>query len=211
MINYKKDPIYKAKQEAQSICIPPMLFIKVDGEGSPDSPEFQEAIQVVYGLVYGIKFWDKQHMPPKGYDKFTGAPLEGIWWTKSGKDFDIKNQKDWQWTIMMRVPEFVTEPFFNKITNELTAKKKTDMYKKARLETVHEGLCVQIMHVGPYEKEQLSLDKMMEFTQEGGYETYGRHHEIYFSDPRRVPEDKIKTILQRPIRKKAPDLAIIKT
>lgn len=210
MIDYKKDPTYKAKQEAKSISIPPALFIKVDGEGAPSLPAFQEAIQIVYGLIYGIKFWDKQHEPPEDYDKFTVAPLEGIWWTKSGKDFDIKNQKDWQWTVMIRVPQFVTEEFFKKVVKEMAAKKKTDIYEKARLETIHEGLCVQIMHIGAYDKEQPSIEKMLDFAREEGYETYGRHHEIYFGDPRRTPEEKLKTILRYPIKKKAPDLAISK-
>jgi hypothetical protein len=208
MIDFKKDSAYKAEKNPKCVCAEPALFIKVDGTGPPASDSFQEAVSIVYGLVYAVKFWGKKHNLPEGYDKFTGAPLEGIWWLQDGKKFDAKKPGDWQWTVMMRVPEFVTDIFFKKVVNETVKNKKTDIYTKARLEMTHEGLCVQIMHVGPYDKEKSSLDKLNKYVEEKGYEVYGRHHEIYLSDPRRVPKERLKTILRYPIRKKDAEVVL---
>lgn len=210
MIDFKKDPAYKSKTKPQTICIPEELYIKVDGEGAPSSQAFQEAVQIVYGLIYSIKFWDKNHKPPKGYDKFKVAPLEGIWRAKSGKEFDLKKPEDWQWTVLMRVPEFVTKSFFDKVMNDVVSKKKSDIYKKARLETTHEGLCAQLLHIGPYDQEKGSLDKLIDFVEDNGYEIYGRHHEIYMNDPSKVAPEKFKTILRYPIRKKVPEFVLLK-
>lgn len=208
MIDFKKDPAYRAKSEPDTIYADPMLFIKIDGEGAPEDRAFQEAVQAIYGLVYSIKFWDKKHKAPKAYDKFSISPLETIWWMKGDSQFDMNRPKDWEWTALIRVPDFITQEFFEEVVEEVSSVKASGIYKKARLETMHEGLCVQIMHIGPYSSEKSSLDKMINYARNKGYEVYGRHHEIYFNDPRRTVPEKLKTILRYPIKKKDKEISL---
>lgn len=206
MIDFKKDTTYKAKPEPEIIDVPKMLFVMVDGEGAPEgsddaSTEFQEAMGVLFGIVYTIKFWDKKFDPPAGYDKFSMPPIDGLWWTKSGKEFDSKKPDDWKWTIMLRVPEFVTQEFFDQVVHEVSDKKQSDIYKKARLEHLAEGSSVQLMHIGPYDQEGPNIKKMHNFATENGYKLVGKHHELYFGDPRRTAPEKLRTILRQPVQK----------
>jgi hypothetical protein len=205
-IDYKKDPTYKAKTEPEIIDIPKMLFVMVDGKGAPDASgtantEFQSAMQVLFGVVYTIKFWDKKHPAPPGYAKFTMAPLEGLWWMEGGISFDMAKPDDWRWTVMIRLPEFVTPEYFKQVVGELIDKKQSDIYKLGRLEYFEEGSCVQIMHIGPYDQEGPNIDKMHAFAKESGYKLAGKHHELYFGDPRRTVPEKLRTILRQAVQK----------
>lgn len=199
-IDFRKEPIYKAKLVPDIVDVPEMLFVAVNGEGQPENNhEFQEAMQVLYGIVYTIKFWNKKHTPPKGYAKFSLTPLEGLWWTKSGNEFNSKDPNDWKWQVMIRVPEFVTPRFFEEVVSELIKSKQSDMYKKARLVHFHEATCVQLMHIGPYDQEDADIIKMHAFAQGQGYTLAGKHHELYFGDPRRTKPEKLRTLLRQPV------------
>lgn len=134
-IDFKIDPTYKAQIESTVLDVPEMLFVMVDGEGAPDAPgsaetDFQRAIQVLFGIVYAIKFWDKKHPAPKNYAKFTLAPIEGLWWMKNGQDFDMAQPNDWRWTVMLRLPEFVTPDYFKQVVDEMIAVKKLTSISK---------------------------------------------------------------------------------
>lgn len=204
VIDYKKDPTYKAETTPKFINIPEMCFISSEGQGAPsgdDETEFQRAFQALYSVLYSIKFWDKKHEPPKGYAKFSATPPEGLWWTISGKEFDQNNTADWRWKLMIRVPEFVNPTLLINVIDELAEKKQSEVYRQVRLERFHEGMCVQILHVGPYDQEQISLEKMYTFANEAGYELVGKHHELYFGDPRRTAPEKLRTILRHPVQK----------
>ncbi|HET7673763.1 MAG TPA: GyrI-like domain-containing protein [Candidatus Saccharimonadales bacterium] len=209
MINFKNAPAFRAKLKPDFINVPPILFIKVDGSGSPANKDFQEALKTVYGIFYTIKLWGKKHDLPEGYEDFTTAPLEAIWWTGVGQEFEPDRPQDWRWTALMRLPDFVTREFFDEAVNELVEKKKTEIYKKARLENMHEGCCAQILHIGPYDQQMKSLEKLYKFVADNGYEIYGRHHEIYMNDPNRNPPEKLKTVLRYPVRKRHGELEII--
>lgn len=203
VIDFKKDPIYKAKTKPQIINIPEMSFVMIDGEGAPESSsksetEFQEALAAMYGIVYTIKFWEKKFTPPAGYAKFTMAPLEALWWMKNGHEFDMNQPDEWRWTAMIRVPEFVTPEYFGDVITAVKEAKKSDVYGKARQEKFTEGTCVQIMHIGPYNQEQADIDAMHAYAIEQGHKLRGKHHELYFGDPRRTAPEKLKTILRRP-------------
>ncbi len=205
-IDFKKDPTYKAKTNPEIIKIPKMLFIMVDGKGAPESSagnetEFQQAFQILFGILYTIKFWDKKFTPPAGYAKFTMAPIEGLWWTE-GKEFDMDHPENWSWTVMLRVPEFVTSEYFEEVVNKCIETKGTNIYRKARLEYLDEGTCVQIMHIGPYNTEPPTIKRMHEYAFDNGYELVGKHHELYFGDPRRTAPEKLRTILRQPVEKK---------
>ncbi len=206
-IDFRKDTTYKANTQPAIITVPKMRFVMVDGHGGPEASdqsetEFQKAMKALFGIVYTIKFWDKKYDPPKGYAKFNMAPVEGLWWSGSGdgKDFDMTRPGDWRWTVMLRVPDFVTPEFFSQVVDECINSKHDDVYRNARLEDYDEGLAVQIMHIGPYNQEAPNINKMHQFAFDNGYELVGRHHELYFGDPRRSAPEKLRTILRQPIK-----------
>lgn len=205
-IDYKKDPTYKAKPEPSLIEIPKMNFVMVDGEGAPETSKssetaFQTAMQAIYGIVYGIKFWDKKHPTPPGYSKFTMPPVEGLWWTISGKPFDTDNPDDWKWVAMHRLPEFVSPEYFSEVVEELVKSKASEVFRIARLEAFDEGLSAQLLHIGPYKDEGPNIEKLHAFITAHGYKPRGHHHELYFGDPRRTAPEKLRTILRQPVSK----------
>lgn len=202
MIDFRKELIYKAKPEPQIMKVPKMLFVMVDGSGAPENnPQFVDSMSILYGIVYTIKFWDKKHPAPKGYAKFTLTPLEALWWQKDDKPFDSAKPKDWLWTVMIRLPDFVTPVFFKEVVNELIEKKQSDIFRRARLEQFTEGACAQLLHIGPYDQETSNILKLHDFAKQAGYKLTGKHHELYFSDPRRTAPERLKTIIRQPVQK----------
>ncbi|NTU89422.1 MAG: hypothetical protein HGA54_05890 [Actinobacteria bacterium] len=204
-IDFKKDPTYKAKTKPELITIPNMLFVMIDGKGAPEGSqganiEFQEAMEALYAIVYSIKFWGKKHPIPEGYAKFTMPPVEGLWWMDDGMDFDLAKPDRWRWTLMHRLPEFVSQDFFSEVVDDCVTSKKRDIYTKTRLEHFDEGDCVQILHIGPYSAEGPTIETMHAFIAENGFEATGRHHELYFGDPRRTAPEKLRTLLRHPIK-----------
>ncbi|MEP7204920.1 MAG: GyrI-like domain-containing protein [Candidatus Saccharibacteria bacterium] len=205
-IDFKKDPIYKATTEPRIIEVPPMLFAMIDGEGAPETAgvsetDFQQAMQALFGIVYAIKFWNKNHPTPPGYSKFATAPIEGLWWTKGANTFNPKMPNDCQWTVMIRLPEFVTQQFFDSVIKSCVNNKKSDVFKRARLQKLREGTSVQVMHVGPYNQEQTSIDLMHAYAKERSYQLIGKHHELYFGDQKHAAPDKLRTVLRHAVEK----------
>src|SRR3990167_6335866 len=203
-VKRQKD-IYLPKTEPVIVYVPKMRFLMIDGKGAPEgSKEFQAAVGALYGLVYSVKFSDKRSMAPKGFTKFKVPPLEGLWWMEGRQGFDQSKPKDWRWTIMIRVPDFVTKEAVSTFADELEKKKGPGVYHNVRLEELTECLSVQILHIGPYDAEKPNIDKMHAFSAEQGYKLRGRHHEIYFGDPRRTAPEKLKTVLRHPVTKYKP-------
>jgi hypothetical protein len=181
----------------------PGVYLSVSGKGSPEEPSFQTGIGALYGMAYTLKFMSKDC----GRD-FKVAPLEGVYWgaRKSRRDphgFAAKTPRNgWHWQLMIRVPDFVGEADRAAAVEALLAKgKEKEVASVERLE-LHEGRCVQMLHVGPYAEEQRTIDAMEAFRREQGLEPDGLHHEIYLSDPRRVPPERLRTILRVPVREK---------
>ncbi len=205
MLDFKKDPLYKTKQTPTLVDVPEMVFVMVDGEGAPDgsdeaSSDFQQAMAAIYGIVYGIKFWTKKHPAPPGYDAFSMPPIEALWWMKDERPFDLARPGDWRWTVMHRVPEFVTAEYFADVVEAVVDQKKSDIFRSARLEGFTEGQSAQILHIGPYDEEAPTIAKLLAFVEESGYVPRGRHHELYFNDPRRTAPEKLKTIIRQPVQ-----------
>ena len=175
----------------------------IDGEGVPcpvgRQCDYQEAMELLYGITYAIKFWSKRHAIPSGYDTFTMAPVETLWWTKNGEDFGATSPDQWQWTAMLRIPSFVTETFFTEVKEYCLRSKKADSYLMVRRAQMREGKCVQALHVGPYRNEAATIEKLRAYVQQEGYDLSGKHHEIYFNDPRRTDPSKLRTIIRYPV------------
>ncbi|MCA9342389.1 GyrI-like domain-containing protein [Candidatus Saccharibacteria bacterium] len=211
VIDYVKEnkQLYKPGKKPEIIDVPKMQFIMVDGKGAPDPDEgsskdvteFQEAFQVLYGLAYSIKMSYRGDEQLPGYQNFKVPPPEALWWMTDNSDFDVNQPDKWRWTLMLRMPDFVTDKIVTNFIDKLVIKKKSDIYKKARLEDFKEGKSVQIMHVGPYSAEGPNIEAIHKYALEQGYKLHGKHHEIYYGDPRRSAPEKLKTVLRQPVKK----------
>jgi len=204
-LDYKKEykDLYLPKDKPALIDIPVMTFIMVDGSGDPNnSPDFQKAVELLYGLSFTIKMSKMKGGQPVGYFEYVVPPLEGLWWIDKG-GFSFEERDNWEWTLMIRQPEFLNEDFFNWSQRELIKKKPAMVPDKARLEAFKEGLCVQSMHIGPYSTETDTMKKIEAFISKEGFADKvgngGKHHEIYLSDPRKGNPENMKTVLRHPV------------
>ncbi len=205
-VDFKKDykDLYLPKTKPMLIDVPPMNFIMIDGAGDPNQIEYQRAVGALYALAFTIKMSKMSGNQPQGYFEFVVPPLEGLWWV-SGGAFSFDERDNWFWTSMIRQPEFVTPAVFKWAVEECRRKKPEIDLNKARFETFSEGLCVQIMHIGPYRDEPRSLALLEHFITENGLVNQTgsekKHHEIYLSDPRKTAPEKLKTVLRLPVAK----------
>jgi hypothetical protein len=205
-VDFKKQDkfLYNVGPEPVLVDVPTMPFLMVDGQGDPNAnPDFQTGIEILYALSYGIRMSPKKNAAPVGYYPFVVPPLEGLWGI-AGDSFDFYARDNWCWTLMIRQPEFVTQEVFAKAREMAGKKKNLDMERQPpRLVMFHEGHVVQIMHLGPFETEPESVAKITQFCDQNGWiDQVGRggiHHEIYLSDPRKVPPEKRKTIIRHPV------------
>jgi len=187
--------------KVETVEVPEFKFIMIDGVISPgiapaNSPEYQEAIQALYGAAYTLKFMSK--LDKTAPLDFTVMALEGLWWIEAG-EFDFRKKDPWFWTMMILQPEHISQSRFEEALEELRKKHDSQAVSKLRLESFHEGFSMQIMHIGPYAQEPATIEKMDLFARQNGYVGCGKHHEIYLGDPRRAKPDKLKTILRHPI------------
>ena len=190
--------VYKAKKKPELIDVPAGKFLAIDGKGDPNGPEYQEAIQALYGAAYTLKF----HNKAMGKD-FKVMALEGLWWIEDGV-FDMNNpvpREQWRWTSMIRVPDFVEQCTFDEILPELV-EKRGEKVREVRLVEFDEGLSAQILHIGPYSEETSNINKLHQWVAEQGYRLRDKHHEIYMSDPRRTKSENLKTIIRHPVEKR---------
>lgn len=196
--------LYMPKDEPDLIEVPSMNFLMVDGNGDPNNnPEFRQATELLYGLSYAIKMSRKKGRQPEGYFDYVVPPLEGLWWIEEGA-FSFEKRDNWKWTLMIRQPDFVDDELVQWAKAELERKKPELAVHKARFETFYEGLCVQIMHTGPYATEPETMKKVEAFLLEHGLKdgltSGGKHHEIYLSDPRKCKPESMKTVLRHPVK-----------
>jgi hypothetical protein len=143
----------------------------------------------------------KKGTMPIGWQDFKIPPPEGLWWMADDHDFDQAKPQLWRWTLMLRMPDFVTKYLVRVASENLVIKKKDEIYNTVRLESLSEGKCVQVMHIGPYENEVEDLAAMAAYAEAEGYQYIGKHHEIYIGDPRRTKPEKLRTLLRHPVSK----------
>ncbi len=211
ILDLKKEFKYLYQPSAKKIEIvkaPRLQFAMVDGaieKGSEPgkSPSFQEATEAMYGISYTLKFMLKKRKT-NAID-YPVMALEGLWWVEDGV-FDITVKDNWFYTLMIMQPPVITKDLFEE-AREQVRKKRGDSpaLAKSRLEYFEEGLCAQVMHVGPYATEPATIERMREFMKENGYRDNvgpgGKHHEIYLGDPRKAAPEKLKTVLRHPVIK----------
>ncbi len=188
------------KDKWVEINVPPQQYLMVDGAGSPgEAPEYFRAVEWLYSLSYPLKFMSKKELERD----YTVMPLEGIWWAEDMDAFTQPGRRDeWQWTLMILQPDWITLDMLNRAIQK-TLEKRDDKPPSLRLEKFHEGRCLQKLHVGPFADEAPVLAQLHhELMPSLGFTFNGNHHEIYLSDPRKSPPEKLRTILRQPIAAK---------
>lgn len=187
------------------IDVPKMNYISVEGKGDPNEPdgEYKTAIGLLYAVAFTIRMSGKGNHKIDGYFPYVVPPLEGLW-RQSGSDvIDYSHKENLEWNSMIRLPDFVTKDEFEWAIHEATEKKQCD-FSKVNYFSYEEGVCVQCMHIGSYDEEPATLEKMSAFLHEQGYvedlSEQRRHHEIYLSDPRRTAEERLRTVLRQPVK-----------
>jgi hypothetical protein len=194
----KLKPFYSPSVKSfQILEIPPLQYLMIDGHGDPNtSLQYQEALQTLYSLSYTLKFHLKK---TRGID-YTVMGLEGLWWMPDMREFSVTRKSDWDWTAMILQPDFITSTDMDEAKRQATASGKAPLAAQARLETLTEGLCIQILSLGAYVDEGPTIARLHAYIAEHGYSPTGKHHEIYLSDARKVSPEKNRTIIRQPIR-----------
>ncbi len=202
----EKIDLYKVhKDEYATPKVPTLVRVKkakylaIEGQGGPGGEEFTAKLGALYGVAYTIKMTRKF----SGRGDYIVAKLEAQWWGEGGEaDLSKVPPKQWRWRMMIRIPDFVGRADLEDAMAKLIDKGKEPEVREVEIVTLKEGLSVQMLHLGPYEKESETVAEMMKMAGSEGYEPQGFHHEIYLSDPRRVPPERLRTILRIPVRRR---------
>ena len=205
--DYKREykEFYLPPRKPGIVRVPPMNYVAVRGVGDPNEEDgaYKQAINVLYGIAFTIKMSKKGDHRIEGYFDYVVPPLEGFWWQAGVHGVDNAHKERFEWISAIRLPDFVTPDEFAWAVEEATCKKRAD-FSAAEFLTVDEGLCVQCMHVGPYDDEPATINRMHQFMEAEGYALditdERHHHEIYLSDARRTAPEKLKTVVRHPIR-----------
>ena len=200
-VDFKKELRHLYRSSAKEFAIvdvPPMAFLMVDGHGDPNTAqEYKDAIEALYAVAYRCKFASKKELSRD----YVVPPLEGLWWAEDMETFTTARDKSaWDWTMMIMQPEWITGEIFTSAIEHVEKAKGLPALPKLRLEVYHEGMSVQILHIGSYDDEGPVLQRMHHgFIPENGLQMNGKHHEIYLSDARRVAPEKLRTVLRQPV------------
>ena len=199
--DFKKEykEFYLPKNKPQIVNVPKANYIAIRGQGNPNEEggAYQRAISVLYAVAYTLKMSYKTDYEIAGFFEYVVPPLEGFWWQDGILGVDYSKKDEFNWISIIRLPDFITRENFDWAVKTASENKKIDC-SKAEFLTIEEGLCVQIMHIGSFDDEPASLEKMDKYLEENGYEKdfsdTRLHHEIYLSDPRKSTPDKQKSL-----------------
>lgn len=197
-IDLKKSlkPFYTASASKPAIIdVPALKTLMVDGTGDPNGPAFQEAVGSLYSVAYTLKFTFKKE---KAID-YPVMALEGLWCADDPSVFVNGKRDEWKWTIFIVLPDVVTRKDVAEAVAAVKKKAKFPRFPEVRFEKFAEGQAAQVMHIGPYAAEGPTIERLHKFIADEGYRLRGRHHEIYFGDPRRSAPEKLKTLIRQPV------------
>lgn len=194
--------LYLPKRKPELVTVPKQKFFMIKGKGDPNSEDFQERVQVLYSLSYANRMMPKNGYTPEGYVEYTVYPLEGLWdLTEKGRKANTLLKDELIYTIMIRQPDFVTDEVVERAFEHVRKKKPHPLLDEVIFDSMEDGLSVQMLHIGPYDTEAETFEKMNEFIEENNLEIKTLvHREIYLSDPRRVAPEKLKTVLRYQVR-----------
>ncbi len=192
---------YKAAKNPETVDLDSYYYVTIEGKCAPENPRFLSAIQAMYATVYGIKFLCK------GEDNdFVVPKMECHWFIDGGAEkqheFIQTPREEWRWKIMFRMPDFVEQHHFFQALQQAKQKKSelNELLDTVVFELVNEGKCVQIMHIGSWDEEEPTLEKLFAYVEKEGLSIDGYHKEIYISDPTRVAPERRKTILRYKVK-----------
>jgi hypothetical protein len=194
---------YTATTKPVLVEIEAAKYLSILGKGDPSHPDYATTLQALYATVYGVKFWYKAQN-----QDFVVAKLEGLWWYDEEKYKEVKvsdaptkiPRSEWQYRMLIRLPEYVTEEIVQHIKDEVVSKKQITLAKQLEIYEMQEGKCVQMLHVGAFEKEPESLYLIQQFSEAHQLQKNGLHHEIYLSDFNKTAPEKLRTILREPVK-----------
>ena len=193
-------PLYAPPTHPILVEVPSLRYLMIDGvipadaAGPGADPAFREAIGALYGVAYTLKFEAKA-----AGDDFVVMPLEGLFWTDGVEAGPFQGAGPTTWTLMILQPPWVTEDLIGKAAGSLADRRKLARVPDLRLDTLEEGEAAQVLHVGPYDRERPTIEKLHAFIAERGLEPRLRHHEIYLSDPNRTAPERLKTVIRQPV------------
>ncbi len=199
-IDFKKtlDGYQATRDQFRIVHLPDLQYLMIDGHGDPNtSPDYTEAVRALYPVAYKLKFASKRDLERD----YVVPPLEGLWWAEDMDAFTASRDKSrWDWTMMILAPAWIDQQMFDTAVEQAGAKDRPTRLGDVRLETLSEGRCVQTLHIGSFDDEAAVLARMHhKFIPDNGLCLVGKHHEIYFSDPRKSAPEKLRTILRQPV------------
>ncbi len=192
--------LYMPKNKPELVQIPSFSFFTILGQGNPNSDHFPAYIEVLYSLSYAVKMSPKKRQAPAGYFDYTVYPLEGVWdLTEKGRKqyTGTINKDELVFNLMIRQPNFVTPEFASQMIELTKQNKPHPLLDQVRFETIEEGWCIQMLHLGSYDDEPASFARMEDFCSTINRTRLSKvHREIYLSDARKVEPEKLKTVLR---------------
>ncbi len=189
----QKDIFSVKEHEYKKVTCQKSYYIALDGKGDPNNnEEYQNIVGTLYKMAYSIKMDCKK----KDLD-FVVMPLTGLWWSENIKDFTEELKENWMWTMMIQVPDFITKETVEEIKDKL--KGESNYIDKIRFIETKETEAFGTLYIGAYKDEGDTIKRLHETIREAGYRISGKHEEIYLSDPRRVEESKLKTIIKQSV------------
>lgn len=199
----KEKEYYMPKEKPQIVEIPSFKYLTIKGQGNPNSEGFKKHIEVLYSLSYAIRMMPKKGINPEGYFEYTVYPLEGIWdLTEKGRKSETLDKDELVYTLMIRQPYFVNEEVVSMAMDIAKKKICNDLLNKVEFTSLEDGLCVQMLHIGPYDDEPRTFSIMQEFIDKENLKIKTKaHKEIYLSDFRKVEASKLKTVLRYRVEK----------
>ncbi|HEX4018955.1 MAG TPA: GyrI-like domain-containing protein [Frankiaceae bacterium] len=189
-------PLYAAGLTPRIVDVPCLRYLMLDGHGDPNTTAgYAAAVKAIYAVAYAVKSMVRQ---AEGVD-FSVMPLEGLWWSAEKIPYSAGDRANWDWTLMIAQPEFVTAELLADVRECAALKSSPEVVAAVRFGTLCEGPCAQVMHIGPYEDEASVVARLRDFIACNGRAPVGRHHEIYLSDPNRTAPQRLKTVIRQPI------------
>jgi len=184
------------KNEVVEVEVPPLRYLMIDGKGDPNTSQlYTDAVEALFSVSYAAKFMVRKG--PQEID-YRVMPLEGLWWAEDMSAFTARDKSSWKWTMMILQPDFVADDVVGAAISQVRSKKDLSAVEQLRLETLTEGRCAQVLHVGPFAEEGPTIERLHDFINQRSA-LRGKHHEIYLSDVRRAAPEKWKTIIRQPM------------
>ena len=187
--------LYRPGSTPALVQVPALRFLTLDGTGAPEGQVYQQGVGALSALAWSIKMGRLSGQAPEGYHPYVMPPLEGLWQLEEGLSTP---RARWKWCSLLAQPAFVTPDVLEQAAQQVRRKHPELPVERVRLETRKEGLCVQLLHTGPYAEEARNFSRLLRFLEEHGLQRREPlwHHEIYLSDPRRCAPDRLKTVLR---------------